>query len=95
MYSFSIGLFYDKNLVAHAVSVWMSCSVFFLVILDNAFLLVILDVLPVRLERYIQNSVPLEHELCWGCVQGSVYSAVDCSAHRAEDSLPPEFIQIS
>ena len=58
---FSVRVKSDENLVADAVSVWLSRCIFLFVVLDDAFLFAVLNVFPVRLEGYIENTVSLEH----------------------------------
>ena len=94
-FEFLVGVFSNHYLISGMVGVVTLLGVFFLVVLKNAVLLPFLYVLPVCLERHVEEGITSEHELCWRGSCCGVYYTADGLSDRAEDSFPFEvFVEI-
>ena len=58
---FTVGVSADHNLITHCVVVMHSFGVFTLVVLEDELLLSLLNLLPVRLERDVEERVAPKH----------------------------------
>ena len=70
---FMVGVSADHDLITHCVVVMYSFGVFTLVVLEDELLLPLLNVLPVFLERDVEERIASKHELCGCGTQGGVH----------------------
>ena len=70
---FTVGVSADHNLITHCVVVMYLFGVFTLVVLEDELLLPSLNVLPVCLERDVEERVASKHQLCGRGTQGGVH----------------------
>ena len=70
---FTVGVSADHDLITYCVVVMYSFSVFTLVVLEDELLLPLLYVLPVCLERDVEERVAAKHWLCRRGTQGGVH----------------------
>ena len=69
---------FDTHFITNGVDVRFSGAVLRAVVLDDATLFPIANVVPISLERDVEEFVASEHELCRRCLGGSVNGGVHC-----------------
>ena len=69
---FTVRLSSDHDLVSNRVGVDKSRGIFSSVVLKDKLLLAFLDVLPIGLERHVEDGIASEDELCRRCSCGSM-----------------------
>ena len=56
--------------VAHRVGMFRTSQILCLVVLDDALELALLDIVPVRFERDIEQGIAPKYQLRWRCLRG-------------------------
>ena len=70
---FATRVVFQHHLISNGVGVGEASSILAFVVLEDKLLLVFLYILPVSLERHVEEGIVSKHELCRCCACGGMH----------------------